>query len=301
MNPQVTGPSALLSNAWKTYKDHWKLLVPIVILPSVGIYIAELMFAANNVALTILGVIVMIASWVFSIAMGPAVVSTLHRLSSEPAAVLTVKGQYKIGLSFFGSAILLAIIGGFVFIGSFFLFVIPAIIVGVYTFAYLFTLVIDDKHGFSAFTESYSLVRGRWSAVFGRLLIIGLVLIAIWLVLAGLNLILNLIFGIHVPIGQTTATLSIAQLAVSAIVSLIGTAIVVPLMLAYMYGLYLSLKATRQTEIQAGAFKKWLIALLIVGILGIPLIGILASVVLVSLNQARMQSATSSMQAQMQQ
>lgn len=295
MNPQITGSGALLATAWKAYKAHWKILVPIAILPTVGSYIGQLMATTHQLVPAMIGGLVTLIAAVFSIAMGPALVSAVHRLTAEPGVKLSVNPQYRIGFGFFWSVILIAIINGLVFFGSFFLLVVPAIIVGVYGCLYVFTLVVDGKRGFSALTESYSLVYGRWAAVFGRLIVLGLAALAVWLVMAGITFIIGHAFGFQVPIGESAGgTLPAGFLTMNFIANLVGLSLILPIGALYMYGLYSSLKATREANVETGVFKKWLIAFICVGAFAIiaSLLAIPALVFIKAQHALRQESAS---------
>jgi len=299
MNPQLTGPAALFSSAWKLYRDHWKIIVPIVILPALGSYIGQLLALTHSVAPAVIGGLIGVAAAIFSIAMAPALINAIHRLSTEPGALITLKGQYRIGFGLFWPVILLGIINGLVVFGSFFFLVIPAIIVGVYCCFYAFALVIDGKRGFSALTESYSLVKGRWWPVLGRLLFFIVAYIFVWLILAGLAFVLGKAFGVHAPVAGTA--ISTGSFVIGMVVNLIGTSILIPLGLVYMYGLYMSLKATREASVETGFFKKWLIAFICVGVAGVVMSFVAAPLILLSLARSRASSAEADLQAKIQQ
>jgi hypothetical protein len=127
---------------------------------------------------------------------------------------------------------------------------------------YAFTLVIDGKKGFSALTESYTLVYGRWWAVLGRLLALALSMMLVWITVTAIAF----LFGILLQ----------GSFIVMGLISLIGSAIITPIALGYMYKLYVSLKATRQANVSTVSFKKWLVAFLIIGIAIIPVTMIIA-------------------------
>ena len=255
---------------------HWKVLVPILILPSVANYIGTLFTQTHQIVLTIVGVLISIVAAIFSVAMLPSLVNAVHRLSTESGAAISLKEQYKFGFKYFWSIILVGIIFGFAQIGSFVLFVIPMIVLWVYSCLYLFALVVDDKRGFSALTESYSLVRGRWWPVFGRLLFLVLVVLIIWFIFIGIGFLIGAASGVQLSsfirsAGQAAPQFSFGFFIVSTILNLIGTSIIAPIGLGYTYRMYTSLKSVRNPNIQTGAFKKWIIAFICVGAVAIVL------------------------------
>ncbi len=278
-NTKLTGPIELLSSSWKFFRIHWKLLVSIVILPSIILFVAQVLLitSAGNIFATILAFILSVVAIVLSIVMQPAVINAIHRLTNESGTTLTLKGQYKVGLTYFWSIIFLIILQVFITFGSFVLFVIPAIIMSVYTGMYVFARIIDDKRGFSAFTENYSLVKGRWWNVVGRILFMTLVYIVASLIIIGVVFILNLIFGFDSKSEGGTV--------VSTFVSMVSSAFFGPLALVYLYRLYISLKNTRTANVLTGTFKKWLVAFLCVGVASVVIAFV--AIPFVAINSAR--------------
>lgn len=269
---KFAGPGELFSRSWKLYKAHFGLFVAIIAIPLVLDYCSALFNLTHVAILEILGILCTLVGLVLTVAMYPGLVDSIHRASTDPGATITVKGQYKIGFGFFWSFILVALIGCLSFMGSFALFLIPGIVVAGYAGMYMFTFVVDGKKGFSALTESYSLVKGRWWGVFVRILAL---VVPIWLVV----LIIGSIFGLS-GIGRHTGPVGVTSI----IFTLIVDTMVVPFALAYTYDLYSSLKATRLPTVDTKAFKGWLIASLCVGVLFVVL---MPFTVLFSLSHSR--------------
>lgn len=284
INPSVTapvqfaGPAALLKDAWSIFKLHWQILVGIAVIPLLLNPLSQLLMSGiGSVLGLVLGFIILIAAIVLSIAMQGALINAIKQYSDNPSVVLSIKGQYVFGFKYFWSFLLVILIESLVIFGSFSLFVIPGIIVAIYVSFYTMTLFVDDKRGFSALTESYSVVKGRWWRVLGRFLILGLIIFAVYLVVIGLSFLIASVLGQSIV---TTILLFVINLVLGVVIG--------PFAIAYIYKLYESLKVTRSTSVTTSSFKKWLIAFLCVGILApIVMIGIMSSVVLVSLNNAR--------------
>ncbi len=263
----LTGPVELFSSSWKFFKQHAKTLIPIVILPSIISFIS-LLFITSGSGLAILGLILTIAAVIVSIAMQPAAVDAVQRLGADPAALLTVQGQYKTGFKYFWPLVLAIIIQLFVVLGSTVVFIIPGIIMSVYVSLYIFALIVDNKRGFAALIESYTLVKGRWWGVLGRMLFLALIYVVAAFVMVGITFLINTIFGF----GSTSS----GQGIVSSLLNLLMNAIMGPVTLIYVYKLYVSLKSTRRADTVPGAFKKWLIASICVGVLAVitlPIVG----------------------------
>jgi hypothetical protein len=252
VSQRLEGPVSLLRSAWSLFSAHWKIIVPIVIAPSLLIYIGQLLLATKNVPAAVVAGVFMIVGLVVSIAMSPAAINAIHRLSTESGVVLTFKEQYRFGFGMFWSVVLIAIIQTLASIGSFAIFVIPGVIVCVYSGMYLFARVIDGKRGFSAFNESFSLVKGRWWEVFGRIIFLVLFYIVCVAILTFISFILSFILGMALAYFVT---------------NLITSSILGSLALIYVYRLYLALRASRSADVSAGGFKKWLIVFMVIGVL----------------------------------
>ncbi len=266
MNKQpITGPVELLKSAWSFYRSHWKQLCAVVLIPYAAMYIGSVLQSTKNPLLLILGILVSIAGGVYLIAGYAALVDAMKKIAADPSGSLSLKAQFKAGFSIFWPMVLVGLITYVVTLGSMLVFIIPGFIVGIYISFGLFALVLDGKRGFSALTESFSVVRGRWWHVFGRLIVVGLVNAVLMLIIVGL---------LYVSSAGTTVT---------AIARVIVNIAFIPFALTYLYHLYSSLKATRSPEVQTKNFKRWLVVFLIVFVLFVFTI----PVILASLNSAR--------------
>ena len=287
----IDGPVALFGFGWKLFTNHWKILTPILVLPTILRYAGTLLLRPHQPALNVISILLTIVSVALSIAMGPAAVDAVHRIVTGSSAGMSLKSQYKIGFGYFWSALLLGIIFGCALVGGGMLFIIPGVIIGIYGSFYIYCLVIDGKRGFSAFTESYSLVRGRWGAVVGRTLFLGLIVLGGVLVVLGLGFLIGLATGMDVSfVAQPGAAPSLAVQLITFVLNLILISIISPIAIGYTYRMYASLKATRQPEAPVKTFKGWLIAFMILGPIAFILIaGVgIAAVALNSLHEARM-------------
>ena len=252
----LAGPIELLKSAWQIFKANWKILVPIVVTPSVIMLVGSLFGMIGGAAL-IITFILSITSAVFSIAMAPAVITALVKIESGSAGSIKYWSQYKEGFKFFGAVLGLGILQGLIILGSGIWFVIPAIVVGVFAGFMIYSRILDGNKGFTAFTDSYTLVKGRWWGVFWRMLFLVLIYIALAIIVGIIVSFFQLVFG------KASAVASIVVI----VLQLLLTSTVGVLASAYMYKMFTSLKATRMTGVVTGAFKKWLVAFLVIGII----------------------------------
>lgn len=276
---KLAGPGELLKSAWDLFKKNWRMLIMIAAVPAALTLVGQL-FSTGGALLAAVAAILVIAGVVLSLAMQGAMIDAVRQYSINPSAILTVKGQYKFGFKYFWPLILVVIIEMFVLGGSTILFVIPGIIIAVYTIVYVMALLVDDKRGFSALTESWRLVKGHWWGVLGRMIILLLVVLAVYAVVGGLLLPTGALVGG----GANSPVAKVFSFVFGAIVSLI----VGPFATVYIYKLYESLKKVRGQDVSAAAFKKWLIVFLCVGALAV--VGIIVTVpfaIKASLEQVR--------------
>lgn len=276
MNNTLTGPVALLKSSWAFYRAHWKTLVSLVAVPYLAVLVGNVLSASGKDAgllpLIIVGALLSIAGAVFMVVATSGTISAVDKLSKNPAEAVSFRAQYKIGLGLFWALVLVGIIRGVGSMGSFFLFVIPGIMFVVYTAFCAFALVVDGKHGISAFTESFAIVRGRWWKTLGRFVVLGLVYIVLFLIVAGLEYALG-------QVGRSVIVVNI--------LNGILTLAFMPFALIYSYHLYVELRTTRR-EGDTTAFKRWLIAFMVIGVIGFVMLFL--SIPLVALNQARIKA-----------
>ncbi|MBP6858805.1 MAG: hypothetical protein KBC33_03180 [Candidatus Pacebacteria bacterium] len=252
---KIESPFVTLKFAWDMFLSNWQKLVPVAIVPSAIMYVGTLSFTlGGNIFFAILGILCVVAGIILSVVALVAVIKAVERLNTDQTAQIALKEYYKMAFTYFWSVILVGIISALVGIGGFMLLIVPGIIVSVYVIFYNYALVIDGKRGFGALLESYQLVRGRWRAVLGRAVLIGLVSMAISLIA---SLIVGLFGGEEAPA------------AVSGLMNILTTAVISPLTVLFTYRVYGALKAVRQPEVDAKKFKNVLIGFICVGALTI--------------------------------
>lgn len=277
--PKIAGPIELLKSSLDLFINNWKILVPVVIVPSVISFISSgITYIHSGFANVIAGILAFVSA-VFSIILTPTLIGVVHRIKTGSGSESLVE-SYRRGFGFFWSFLLILIINTFVSFGSVIIFIVPGIIVAMYISLYSYAFVVDGKKGFTAFTESYSLVYKRWWPVLGRFAFMALISIAAWFILAGLGAGFGLLTGIKFDANQSLEAAksfpSFASFIRSSVLSLVGVAIFLPIMVGYMYNIYSALKSNRLENVQTNIFKRWLVTFLTIGIVVIPIAIILA-------------------------
>ena len=89
---------------------------------------------------------------------------------------------------------LVTILVGFFVIITSFLLIIPGIIVGVYLTFSSFVFIIEEEKGINALKRSWNLVKGNWWKVFGRIILLNIIIGAIYTILISINDLLGGVF-----------------------------------------------------------------------------------------------------------
>jgi hypothetical protein len=291
MNPQtLVGPGTLIKASYSFYKSHWKILALIAIIPAVISYIGIFLNLIDLPGIIILSGLVRIVGGVLSIVMSIVLIVVIHRLSVDHLVQVKVYDEYRAGFNYFGSFLLVSIITGLAVMGSVCLFIIPGIIVAIFVAFASYALIIDGKKGFSAVTESYSLVRGQGGQVFQNLFVLGLIMAGIQLLVLGLTLLVAWICGVNLStLSETHQQIPVYVSLIGIIIGLVVQAVLTPMAIIYNYRMYISLKEVRKPEVSVVAFKRWVIAFMIIAPIAFILL-FMVPIVLISLNTARQMS-----------
>jgi len=237
--PRLSGPVDLAKRSWALFKQQWKTLVLIAVIPTAITLVFSLAFAGLLAAFpgqleallagagTVAGNIGLIALAVLLILVF-VVISTLATL----ALVYAVKDQSDFKSSFrlawqnilgFWWVSLVAIA---ILIPAFIALIIPGIILGTYYSFSSFIYVDENARGYAALKRSLWYVRDYWWPVFGR--IVAMVVAAM-----AVSLIPQLIFGL--------VNLPEAANLINTLVDLV----VGPLQLIYFWLIYQELKKVK--------------------------------------------------------
>jgi hypothetical protein len=187
----------LLSDSWT---DYWKNLIKFImiyvyaLLGILPFFIVMVIGAATAVSgwyvnlasgtklsLIILFVLSLIASFAllifYSTRAKIAWILLMNQNYPEPAKVF--KASTKFFWPFFGVSLLTCIM----VLAWGILLIIPGIVFAVYYSLAYYSVLCEGKRPFSAMERSFDLVRGYWWAYFGRLLFLGLITLAAYLIL----------------------------------------------------------------------------------------------------------------------
>ncbi|MDQ2933032.1 MAG: hypothetical protein M3Q80_01485 [bacterium] len=256
--------STLVTSSWNFFVSHWKILVPIIVLPTVLFEIAARLQLVESPAFIISGIIVFIIGIIASIASFPAGLNAVDTLAKDSSAPVTFQGQYKIGFTYFCSYFFVSALLTLSVMGGVMLLVLPGILISILAFFATYIVVIENKKGISALTESYSIVKGRGLELFYRLLGFGLIM-------ALVSILLNFLISLIGSLPDNSLSMIIG-----ALLSIIGNGLMQVLTVIYTYHLYITFRATRLQNIPTDTFNKVLkitIGLAIIGIIAIITFG----------------------------
>lgn len=202
----LTSISQLLDNTVNAFKANWKKLSIISLLflaaPQMILTIAaslvekftgssgasyEIDVLAAGGTVIALMLILYIAIFILSLIGG----ITLAVLANNPK--LSIEESLKQGLGKFFSYLWISALAGLIVLAGFIFFIIPGVLFSVWFSLILYALVIEDKKGAAALSRSKELVGGCWWKIFGRYIILGLILIGISLVLAWIPILGSLV------------------------------------------------------------------------------------------------------------
>jgi hypothetical protein len=174
-----------------------------------------------------------------------------------------VEESYKRAMPLFWPALWLGLLAFAITMGGFFMLIIPGIMVGVWLLFGSFALVLEGKRGIRAVSRSREYTRGYWWPIFGRYLLLSIIIV-------GVSVVLHVIIA---DIGGRT---------IGDIENYLFSFMLAPLQLAFIYELYKNIlrvkPAVAEDTSVPTASRGFLIASGIVGIVVPILIVIVVAV-----------------------
>ncbi len=253
---------SLFSEAWELYKEHWRVLVEIILLPAL---VMALGYVLRGIALgslfSLLGSLLIFIGWIlFSFSVVTVIFSLHHKTGVDASYQATIKWFWP----FVWLIILeiLAVAGGFVML------IIPGIWLA-FSFSFaVYVFVVEQRRGLDVLRQSKEYVKGYWWAVVGRVVLLGLAFSVIGAVVK---------FCAAFLAGTIGAGIASVALAV----------FFVPFSVIYTYLIFKNLRELKPSlvEVQTKEGKGFIKASAIVGLV-IPIVAIVALIVAVALGVA---------------
>ncbi len=239
---ELTAFGKLFSQTWALYKQRMATLATLFALPFVASVVSDLVSKGHASKATTLGNInpaVWATAGMAALLIG--LVLIVISLWIQVASVYVIDGSedkpdVKALLSkswpLVGPYLLVAILSFLAIAGGLILLIIPGIIFAIWFAFSSFTLVLDGQRGTEALKSSKALVTGRWGAVFGRFILLGVCLLGI-----------SIVAGIVVAI--------FPNILGSIVNSAVSNFVISPIGLIFSYLLYKDLKAKPATTAAA--------------------------------------------------
>jgi hypothetical protein len=178
----------LFDAAIKTYRANFKTITAVAaVLAVVYVLLAlvtpdqkmvgrDVVSSSDLLVASLFGLVyILVAIWVTV-----AILLLAHDHAKRPSA----KDLLNASTKYLGPVLWASVLGGILTILGFFALIIPGILVAVWFTFVTQVVVFEDKRGMAALEQSRAHVRGRWWAVFGRYLLLVLVVIGAMIVVS---------------------------------------------------------------------------------------------------------------------
>lgn len=201
---RLTSVSELIKTAWGQYSKHFKVLVPITLVAGIGLYLQTIVmyFSAPKVvnvsqygveasSLATYGILSLIATVIYAVGMiwgFTALVNQVNKLDQP----MTLKDAFMKAKPFIWSMFITGLLVAIFTIIGFILIIIPGIIVGVWLSFATYIVIAENKSGMEAIKASKAYVEGYWWPVFGRAIVVGIIVALIAGIIGGIA---NMIIG----------------------------------------------------------------------------------------------------------
>lgn len=239
----LLSPGQIITRSFDIYKTNWQRVLPylgIFAVPSIITVILKMIYTNTTHTLSVslafgLGVVLLallsIGCTMMIVRISAALISQSH--PGNP------KDEFQAGLKLIWPALISSVLVGLTVFGGILLLIIPGIIFAIWFCFVPYIVAIEEKHGIEAMHLSHQLVRGRWWAVFARLVFPAFIFaFIVWAAQSILRVPFEFLYNAAMPGVLQNLTLFIA----TAVNMLIGFAIV-PISTIAATLLYLDLKA----------------------------------------------------------
>ena len=187
--PRLPGTRMLLKEAWNDYTDHFWTYIGVSAIPVILAYILLVFVAQSQLGFFVLLIPFALVAFIASIWAHVALIYAVTHTSEGAGIKESLQKTWNKFVSYFW----IAIITGIITMGGFMLFVIPGIIFMIWFGFAAIIFINEGDRGFRALMKSRECGRNYWWAVFGRLVLTGLIMLAISLLVGFL---LGIVFGV---------------------------------------------------------------------------------------------------------
>lgn len=240
----LPGGLALLKSSIALYRAHWQLITGVVAIPFAIGALSPLFTLITQAPLPIgvsgfFGLVELIVAFFSTLALFNVVV--FHD------TVRDVGDAYARGWKFTNSFVWVSILSSLAVVGGLFLFIIPAIIVGILLSMNSFILIAEGERGMRALVKSWYYVRGSSLDMVWRNIFFGIIVSLLMLITGSM-------FGFpHVDFRDSASLTALASTPTPPLKTLVdlfvNQFIVAPFAVLYFYFLYLAFRESRQAPL----------------------------------------------------
>ena len=297
----------LLTKSVSFYKKHFKQLffiglVPVSVSIFSGLVSVEQGFIFGTILSFILVFILAIAGFVIQV-IAPVAFIRMIKETEEGKSILT-SDVYAYGLKLFWPMVWIYILMWTAVMGGTFLLIIPGIALSIYLLFPMYSFVISGHRGLHALSDSFHYVRGHFWAILGRLVVLGLIIMALHIVVVVLGILAYLIVGGSlslsglINLGVYLGTNPSSTLIPSFVFNLLNWCLVTPIMIYYTYSMLKSLHAFKpipHAHVEFAKTRPWLITFSVIGV--VVVLGLITVGFLTGFEEAKQPPSPASMEA----
>ena len=244
LRPMLPGTGSILQSSWSDYARRFWTYMGISVLPmALVIILAVIGGAGSVVGIAISDSPYLVGGGIVLLIVAAIVVMVIY-LWSQIALVYAIthseqhvgiKESYKQTWGKIGGYFWISLVSGFIVMCGTMLFAIPGIIFAVWFIFPIYIYVNEGDHGFQALMKSREYVRNYWWPVFGRVLVLLLIIAAIFIAFMILSVVLTLTMKDNTDMAG----------AIIQIIQSIGQLLIYPFMMVFYVKLYLALKTIK--------------------------------------------------------
>jgi hypothetical protein len=249
MSKPLISPGQLIADGWRLFARNFKPLFKI----SAWFMVGPVVMVITTLLIPFLpvtGMVLYFAAFIANIILSVwTTIRLIQFLLAQNRGKVLESTASKVALGLFWAFVWIGIARFWATLGGFFLLVLPAFWLAVlFSFAE-YHLVEDGKRGLQALAASADLVKGRWWGVFGRkLLLIVIVFVAVLVAFFAVTLLVGTSITGLMKTGGSASASTVAPLMVLllTILQVVAIAVFTPLLYAWDVKLFHSLKDTRE-------------------------------------------------------
>lgn len=255
----------LVKQSYERAKTYFPRLFPLLAILFGSMLVFNLLPFVGSILLVI---ILAIVAAVLYLATTIAIIRIIADL--EPAQAPDIQSLISRSAKMIPSYLLISVITGLVTLGGLLVFIVPGIIFGVLLCFAPFIFLVEGLRGFKATIRSWQYVKSNWWPVFGRLLVM---IVVVGIVTIVLHIILSMI-----GLGVSSVNDGDTSLLGKIIDQLVQIFVLLPFIMSYMYLLYKSVRDAKMApiiETEEQSAKTWITVFLVIGAIALILLTVL--------------------------